>query len=198
MDYNQLKIQVAAWTHRTDLEPQMDVFTQLTEQSINDQLRSREMEIRLPVIFDDTFYDLPADYLAMRAMHIEVAGARRPLKQLPPQVLDTRYSRATGTPRAFAIHASQMEIRPGIEATNPYNGELSYYKRVDSIVTHSTNDILTTYPMIYLSGMMVAANVYFQDQAEVAIWNPIFMEAIGVANKQSQAGRYVLPTVTGA
>jgi len=195
MNYTELKQEVQDFTHRQDLTPKMDIFCQLSEAMINKDLRVLEMETRLDTTFTDTYVDLPDDFLEIRALHIESAGARIPLPQVTPQQLDQRYSRVTGRPRAYAVHGGQFEFRPGIEVANPYNGEISYFNSVATLVTNPTNDVLTKYPLLYLSAMLVQAYSYVQDNEEMQKWGSVYAEQVRQANKQAIGGRYLVPSI---
>lgn len=197
MDYNTLKDEVADWIHRSDLTAKMDIFIELAESQINKDLRVLEMEKRLEYTIDQTYMQLPDDYLEMRAFHIESGGKRRPIEQMSPQDLDKRYSHATGAPRAFTLHGTEMELRPGIEGSPlvTYPAELTYFARVPTIITNFTNTILVQYPMIYLFAVLVQANTYAQDELELQKYATLYGQQITQANKQAAGGRHVLPTV---
>ena len=153
------------------------------------------MEKRLSITFDDAFEDLPSDYLEIRALHVENDGARCPVKLYTPQQLDRMYSRATGTISGFAIHGGQMELRPAASVTATVDGELTYYARVPTLTSNATNDILTNFPLIYLSAMMVLVSKFLQDKEQEADWANMYDSQIKQANKSAQGGRYVTPQV---
>jgi len=136
-NYTELKAEVADFIHRNDLDGKMDTFCVLAESQINKDLRAMEMEVRAAYTFTDTFTDLPADYLEMRSLEVAITGARVPIPQFTPQQLDQLYSRAQGVPRAFAIQAGQIEIRPGVTAPETFEGELAYFARVPSLIDNA-------------------------------------------------------------
>ena len=193
--YTELKTEVADFAHRTDLTSKMDTFCILAEAVINKDLRTLDMETILSVTFNDAFYDLPSNYLEIRAIHIVNDGARVPIKSYTPQQLDALYSRATGTIAGFAIHGGQMELRPAAGASDTVDGEITYYKRVTTLTGTATNDILTKFPMIYLSSMMMQLYLYLQDDTELSKWASIYDSQIKQANKSAQGGRHYNPQV---
>ena len=193
--YTELKTEVADFSHRTDLTAKMDTFCVLAEAVINKDLRTLDMETILTVTFNDAFYDLPADYMEIRAIHLEKDGARVPILSLSPQQLDVMYSRATGTASAFAIHGGKLELRPAPSTTDTVDGDISYFARVSTLTSNATNDILTKFPMIYLSAMMLQVYLYLQDDEELTKWVSVYQTQITAANKSAQGGRYNLPQV---
>ncbi len=200
--YTELKLQVLNYSHRPDLVDDLEIILVLAETMIDKDVRVREMEKREVILVDDIFIDLPEDYLEMRAMHILAAGKRLPIPQLTPQQLDYRYNNATGKPQAYAIHAGQMEIRPGVINTGSplitYDLELSYFARVETLETAllGTNEILRKYPMIYLSAMLIQLYLLIQDDDEQVRWTQQYQSAVSVANGVSQKGRYNVPSVS--
>jgi len=193
--YTELKDEVGKFAHRSDLAARMDTFCQLAEGMINRDLRSQEMEKRESQTFNASFFDLPTDYLEMRALEMEISGARVPLRQVTPQVLDGTYSQSTGHPRAFTIVAGQLEFSPGIEASDPYTGELVYFAKVPTLTSNSTNDVLTATPMIYLAAMMVQVSIFTQDNDQLAIWTEAYTSQTASANSVATSGRYILPSI---
>ena len=194
-NYSELKTEVEAFSHRSDLTDKMDTFCLLAESVINKDLRTHDMEKRLSITFDDAFEDLPSDYLEIRALHVEDGNCRVPIKQYTPQQLDRLYSAATGTIGGFTIQGGQLELRPAASVTATVDGELTYFARVPTLVTNSTNDIFTNFPLIYLSSMLVQLSLYLQDEEEINRWSQMYDSQISEANKSSQGGRYLLPQV---
>ena len=201
--YAELKTEVADWAHRSDLTAKMDTFCQFAEQIINNGfelngrtvggLRSKEMVKRSSQSFNATFFALPSDYLEMIALEIEYSGGRVPIRQVSQQILDSTYSTATGNPRAFSIIGDEIEFRPGIDAASPYTGEITYYAAVPTLVTNSTNNILSATPMVYLAAMLLAVAIYLQDDEMAATWFNTLASYTKGANKT--AGQNVLPTI---
>ena len=202
--YTQLKQEVADFSHRDDLTSKMVTFCQLAEDIINNGyehpngkkipgLRSLEMEKRAAQSFNATFFDLPSDYLELKALEVEYSGRRNPLRQVSPQILDTTYSLSSGNPRAYSIHAGQIEFRPGIDPTSPYTGELIYFAQVPTLTSNSTNDVLDKLPSVYLQAMMLVLNVYLHDEEQRDVWFGFLNSTIRGANGK---GRYILPKVS--
>jgi len=192
--YTQLKSEVADWAHREDLTSKMDTFCQLAEGMINGTLRSKEMIKRADRNFAAAFTDLPADMLELIAIEVNISGHRAPLRQVSQQILDTTYSHSTGSPRAYAIIGSEIEIRPAPSDTT--TGEVTYYAEVETLTSGSqTNSVLEYWPMIYLAGMMIQLNIYLHDEEQTAIWVSAFEMQVKAANK-SNSNSYVLPQVS--
>jgi len=193
MDYTQLKSEVIDWSHRTDIDSKMDLFTELAESVINKDLRTIEMEKRTFITVDDAFVDLPDDYIELRALELELTGRRAVLKFFTPQQLDIITSNGSGNPYGYTIQGNQIEIRPAADSSAPISGEITYIAEVPTLVTNADNIILDKYPLIYLSAMMIQVYLYTQDAEELSKWTESYNSQIKMANKS--AGRYVLPQV---
>jgi hypothetical protein len=193
--YTQLKTDVTAFSHRNDLSGQMDTFVALAESVINKDLRVMEMEVIASMSFTDAFTALPTDYLETRDLYVDFSGARRSIELVPSKVLNGRYSRSSGSPRAYSIHGGKVELRPAPSVAEPATGEWSYIGKVPSLISNITNDVLDSYPLIYLAGMLVQVALFAQDDTELGKWVSVFDEQIRTANKVAGEGRYVRPSV---
>jgi len=66
----------------------------------------------------------------------------------------------------FTIEGTTLKIRP-IDGTNIV---LDYYQKIPSLVTNSTNWLMTNWPDAYLSGVLAEAYLYNKDPDNMAIW----------------------------
>lgn len=192
MSYTQLKADVTAFSHRTDLDSLMDSFTALAESVINKDLRVIEMEKVLAFSYTAQFNDLPADYLLIRSIEITGnQGEKTTINSVTPEQLD---SYTDSTTSVFCIQGGKLELFPVPDAATPLEGELVYYAKVPSLVSNATNDIQDNYPMLYLSAMMMQVHLYTQDE-EINKWSAVYDEQVRQANKTSDDGRYHLPAM---
>ncbi len=193
MDYTGLKSAVVGYSKRTDLDASMDLFTELAEATINKDLRALEMEKLSFITLTDTYLDLPTDYLGIRAMMVDGAPHKY---SIPLVSIEQLGGQDTGGNLAFfTVHGNQFEFRPGPTVEAPQDVELSYYARVPSLITESTNVILDDYPMIYLSAMLIQVYLYLQDDVEMGKWVQSFNSQVQAANKSAVGGRYLTAQV---
>ena len=188
--YTELKAEVTDFSHRSDLTAKMDTFTLLAEAVINKELRSVEMETSFDFSLDSNSIAIPADYMEMRYVTYDTTNH---IDSLPLNILDGRYQSTGGKPRGYSIAGDLIHIRPGGTVSDPVSMTLTYFKRVTSLTTAATNDILAAYPMIYLSAMMAQVYLYLQDDQELSKWVSIYDSQIKAANKGST--RAVRPRV---
>ncbi len=192
MSYTELKAQVKAYSHRTDLDPLMDTFTALAESVINKDLRVIELEKVTPIAYTQQYNDLPADYLLIRSIEIiGNQGQKTTINSVTPEQLDSYQNSLVS---AFCIQGGKVEISPIPDATNPLIGELVYYAKTPSIADNQTTIIQDNYPMVYLSALMTQVYLYTQDE-EIQKWASIYDDQVKQANKTSDEGRYHLPAM---
>jgi len=188
--YTELKAEVTDFSHRSDLATKMDTFTLLAEAVINKDLRSVEMEQITQFSLDADSIPLPDGYMKMRYV---MRDATTHLDNLPLNILQGRYDTTSGNPRGYSIAGDEIFFLPGGTVADPIAITLIYYKRVPTLTANTTNDILTIYPMIYLSAMMLQVYLYLQDDEELSKWAEIYKSQIAMANKSTSG--YVRPQV---
>lgn len=188
--YSELKTEVESFSHRSDLTAKMDTFCLLAESVINKDLRSVEMETSYDFNLDADSIATPTDYMEMRYVMYDTTNH---IESLPLNVLHGRYSTTSGNPRGYSIAGDLIWIKPGGSVADPVAMTLIYFKRLSTLTTAATNDILSAYPMVYLSAMMAQVYLYLQDDTELSKWSTIFDSQIKSANKGSS--RTVRPRV---
>ena len=186
MSYTNLKSDVAGFLHRTDLDGQMDTFVTLAEAMINEGLRGLENQTALDVSFSGKTYDLPADYLEVcnLSLDIDVQPSQVSLQQLSE-------IKQTGNPVAYAIHSGVIEW--SVDIVDAIDGTLIYVNQLPPLTANVTNDVLDKYPLLYLSAMLFYGFQYLQDDANADKWIQIYTSQLNSINKNS--GSYVLPQV---
>jgi len=189
--YTELKDSVTKWMHRTDtdLDNQMDTFSLLAESMINEGLECQVNETTLSVSFDDKHYTLPDDYIKAKA--VKLNNDRLPVNQVSLQQLGILQK--SGSPIAYAIHSGQLEWSVDIDPSAPIDGELIYYASVPPLSSNATNDVLDRYYLLYLSAMLIQANMFTQDDEQAGKWVQVYSSQLKQINKSK--GSYVNPQV---
>ena len=201
MSYTDLKKKVVAFSHRTDLDGEMDTFALLAESVMDEDLKTLEYEKKDRIFYVQAFNNLPDDYLSMRSIEISnpIKGCsptkeregKCALTQVTPEQLDS----CVGTGSYFTVQGCQIEISPAPSIENPLNGEMVYFARIPSLTKNETNKTLEKRPMLYLAAMMMQVYLFLQDDGEMAKWADIYTAQVKAANKTADDGRYHLPTM---
>lgn len=193
--YSDLKAAVQDWSHRNDVASRMDDFILIAEQEMYNNrvepLIVREQESRATADTTTTsrYVALPDGFNRMRRILIDdktIDSDQFELKFFPPEVLPI--SARTGAPSAFTV-TSQLEFDRVPDAV--YNIEMQYFGTPTPLSsTNATNDVLTNYPAIYLSGCLWALYQWAKDTESAVGAYDSFIGAIRGANKADIIGRY--------
>ena len=187
--YAELKTAVANWLNRDDLTSRIPEFITLGTSILNRDLRCQENEKRVTASISTEYFDLPTNFIQMRNIELDTSPRRR-LRVMSPEELDTLYpSATTGKPVAYAIHGSEVQVRPAPDAT--YTIYLTYFYKLTVFSDDTdTNDVLTTYPAIYLYASLVAASGFIQEDDRVGTWASLYEAELKSLNKSDKQGRY--------
>ena len=188
--YDELKVEIASWLHRTDIDGSIPTFIQFAEAHLNRKLRTTEMETRSQATADSEFTAVPDDYLQMREIHLEDAPDK-PLKYITPQELTFRdYEQYTGTPFAYTIVDSQIKLYPAPTVAAPVVLEIIYIQKIPALSdSNTTNWLLDSHPDLYFAASMLGAEAYIVNDKRLGIWKGIRDEVVGDLNNQANKTR---------
>lgn len=175
MDYANLKSHIAQTIGRSDLTTEIADTIAVLEQELSLTLRTAELQNTAILVQNiDGSYDLPDDFVEMIRVRVNDAD----VEQMNPQVADTAYS----TPVAFYTLGQLLHIR-----VIPDDGDevlIDYYKRVPALSdAEPTNDLLTRYPTLYVTGAMLYLKLLIQDLEEAQAYSERFNSLMEAVNK---------------
>lgn len=188
--YDNLKLEIIAWSHRGDIDTKVDTFINMAETAMfsNDDevLQIRGQETRSNATTSGQYLALPDDYHSMRAIRLVIPeNDQEVLYRTPTQM---KRQPGTGRPCFFTV-TSQIEFNR-VPDTN-YDIEIHYYAKPAPLSsTVATNEVLDSNPNIYLFGALTAVFAYATDTAEMQKYNALFQGSIKGANKLFKKGRY--------
>lgn len=136
---------------------------------------SRELKIRLledteqySISAGDTFIDLPDDYVSVESFEHDTdpydlvfCATRKDMK--------TRFPSSPGRPQAYVIIGKKIFFN--CESAGDYDLTLDYYKKLTALTdSATTNDILETYPDLYLYGSLKQSQLQIGDEKRLTMW----------------------------
>lgn len=193
--YANLKEAVQDWSHRTDVKSRMDDFILIAEQEMYNnrfealEVRSQEVKTSTDTIVGSKYIALPDGYESMRSILIDdksTDAEQYELTYKTPELL--RRHSTNGRPCEFTI-TNQIEFDRPADAI--YNIEIQHLAKVPALTAaNPTNDILTNYPSIYLSGCLWALYSWAKDPQSAEISYQKFISAIRGANDAARNGKY--------
>jgi hypothetical protein len=187
--YGGLVDAVGRWLKDTGLEDRITDFIALAEARFNRVLPVSARELTTTLSTTGEVLDLPADFSKARAAYLDT-DPRRPLEQVSPSVLRTRYGvQTTGVPQAYALIAGQMVLGPAPD--DEYDLILTYEATIPSLNSASQSNWLSVaHPDIYLYGTLVQAEAYLWNDERVTLWKVALDEAMAELIGSSNRNRY--------
>lgn len=154
---DELKTAIANWLHRDNLTARLDEFIALAEARFNRTLRVRGMEASLiSTALVDGAVSLPTAFLAFKELRFD----GDPSYTLEPKPLEWLRNQPTSADRPgyFAVTDTQVICWP---TSGSIQG--TYYRSLPSLVSNSTNWLLTKHPDLYLFTTLEEAAFYLRD-----------------------------------
>lgn len=193
MDFGTLKSRLLALIGRAPA----DVVYELVTADINNTMRLRVME-STTTLTEAASISLPSDFLEAVAVYRDT-DPRYALRPVSQHQLD-RAHQTSGIPATYTIVDGAMLLNPAPNGSE--NIELRYYAKLSDLSADTDeNDVLTTYPSIYVYGALAHHGALVRDP-QVATWFAAYEKAKAQAraddNKARFGGAPVRPTVTHA
>jgi len=191
--YSNLKLEIIDWSHRDDMDQDIDTFIDLAESEMyanqTEQLKIRDGEtlVAFATSTSDRFVALPTGFQSMRKVRIQIAdGESYEIEFRTPGQLNILSS--AGLPRFFTV-TSQIEMERISDQV--YAGEFQYFQEFTALSAAApSNTVLTNHPNIYLFGALWALKLKAEQADEAAEYYQRFISAIVGANDKAKEGRY--------
>jgi hypothetical protein len=184
-NYTELQAAIASWHHRD--VTQIPDFIALAEVRINNLFEARmsEVDVALTATVSSRYITLPAGYKAQDALWLTTYDPRREVKYLTPEDLPVD-DNSNGRPYFYTIDGSSIAFDRPADIAYTYTFR---YKKKFNIASTTTNDVLTTYPDVYLFASLVEACLFSRD--DPAIFEQRFQSAVENAQiSESKNKRY--------
>jgi len=181
MTFATLKSRVAAILGRSP----NDVVYEMVTADINTELRLKTMESTTTLVEATGNIALPADFLEVVDIYRDV-DPRTSLRPATTQSIN-RTSVSSGTPSVYAIVDGFLILNPQPNAS--VNMPLRYIASLADLSADSdTNDVMTTYPSIYVYGAMAHHAALVGDE-RIALWKGAYESAKVAAQTASIKSR---------
>ncbi len=173
MNFGTLKSRILAIIGRAPA----DVCYELVTADINQELRLAVME-KTTTLVEAASVTLPADFLEVVSIYRDV-NPRTTLEPMTPQSMQ-RLHTTSGTPANYSIvdDAGTKKLLLTPEPSGSENIELRYFASfADLSADGDENDILTTYPSVYVYGALTHHALLTQDMEKAQGWGLVYEKA---------------------
>jgi hypothetical protein len=173
--YTELKSTIADYLARSDLTTQIPDFICLAEERLRRDLRIRQMlkVATATTTADDSTVSLPADFLAMKDIHLDTNPVR--VLQFQPTSNFFRNARSTdkGVPTMYTLLGSEFQFAP-IPDTAYTVRMVYYYKPTLLSDSNPSNLFLANCPDLLLYGALAEAEPYLMNDERLATWSALY------------------------
>lgn len=189
--FDNLKKEVADYSHRNDMGTRLDTFIQLAENAMYSNgiqpLKVRSMEIVSTAATAGQYVELPPNFESARSVRLVLGDNSGELRYQAPEQLFKQP--ATGKPLFYTIVGNEIQF--GRVPDSDYTLEIQYFRKADPLTAiNQTNEILTNHPQIYLFGALAMLFSFTQDTEQESSYTLKFVGAIQGANQADKKGRY--------
>lgn len=199
--FSDLKDAIADWMVKasdTTFTGRAEDFVTLCEADISAELRVPELERRGQAQMQTSREFVPPDFMQARTVSLMHLSGRRTelIFKSPDQMVqfnENNYSVAT-VPRYYTIMGRELwflpEPSPRSDGT-PQEFELLYYAKIQPLTNSApTNEVLETYPHVYLYGCLRHAATFILDNKAANDYAQKFRTAIETANREGAKSRW--------
>lgn len=155
----------------------------------SEALRVRAMEATADVTVDAQAVALPAGYLAMRRIYLDLSPVGK-LDFFPPMDFWAKHvSSEGGQPSAFTIEGENLVFGPVPDGT--YTAKVLYWKAFPFPATDTaSNWLMANVPGLYLYGALVEAACVIQDDEQLARYGPMYAGALNGLVRADRRDRF--------
>lgn len=192
--FTELKTLISGYLQQDDLSDSvLTDLVRLAEERMDVELRVRQMQ------GEDTGNNVPGTgKIALPSGFVETASfvinrdnGWPEMEHRPPnEFFAHEFRNSLGAPRIYTEWNGNLEVLPIPDGSYVY--EHRYYSEIPRLnaTTQTTNDILTTYPRLYLFAALAEAEPYLVNDARVATWEGKYDRALSAVNGADMRRRY--------
>jgi len=191
-DYATLQTTIANYLARNDLTATIPEFIRLAEDRLSRDLRIRQMLQIATTSFTSTTstVEIPADFLAMRDIHISTTNPIRTVTfQSPSNFYRNTRATSSGIPVFYTAIGSQFQFAPIPD--NNYTLQMLYYVKPPYMSsTVSSNLWLANTPDLLLYAALGEAEPFLMNDERLATWSAMYDRGVNSLSKSDDEGEF--------
>lgn len=187
-NYSTLQTAIKNWLDNAELDSYIPDFITLGENDIWEELRVPEMEDITTITSTGQTIGLPSDWVNVRRVDVKQTYYYN-IQYVNEETLIRKDDTSSGRPTHFSI------IGNNIHLNRPCSGfvfRVSYFKKMASLASTSTNDVLSNHPNLYLYSALKHAAPFLTEDPRIQTWESLYRQHLTIAN-QSAMNRYSGP-----
>jgi len=173
--YSALKTKIAEYLARSDLDTQIPDFIRLAEERLRRDLRIRQMlkVATATTTAGDSTVALPADFLAMKDLHLDTNPVRVLQFQNTSNFFRNARTTDRGVPTMYTLLGTEFQFAP--KPDSAYTLRMVYYYKPDFLSDATPSNLfLANCPDLLLYGALAEAEPYLMNDERLATWSALY------------------------
>jgi hypothetical protein len=172
--YTNIKTATLNWMKVSDItvgSSVIDDWIGLMENDVSRDLRVRPMETQTAIGITSGYIPHPADWRGWKTLKISSSGTDYALQPYAEEQAVRLFDGETNAlPLGYVVRGSRTYVHPG--ASGSYSSvDTVYYAAIPGLSSSNTSNwLLTSYPKVYLAGMLAYGYWYYRDSKQYAEW----------------------------
>ena len=189
--YSALKTKIAEYLARSDLDTQIPDFIRLAEERLRRDLRIRQMlkVATATTTAGDSTVSLPADFLAMKDLHIDTNPVRVLQFQNTSNFFRNARTTDRGVPTMYTLLGSEFQFAPLPDTA--YTLRMVYYYKPDFLSdSNASNLFLANCPDLLLYGALAEAETYLMNDERLQVWAALYDRSLSSLRASDDDSEY--------
>ena len=171
----------------------LDTLIALTDAELRRELRILPMEKSQAFTLTSDRLVVPARFLSVKLLYLEVHGRKRPLRPSTlDQLVDEYGCRDLAPPVVYALEGVEDQLPVLVFGPTPdasYTGRLVFMANPALLDDADFNDILLDQPDLYVYGTLTHAEAYIKNAERTAVWGALYGRALESAKASDTRDR---------
>lgn len=189
MDYTGLIAQVVDTLGGQITTAQAAALLPFVEARFNRTINSPQREVTAYTVPTGDI-QIPTDCWQLRDVWLD-GSPPVTLEQTAPDEARRLYGNATGSPQAYVVSGSTIDLWPTPTSTSTDTVYIRYQQTIPALsATQTTNWLLASHPDIYYYSLLLQAEAYIVNDERLSVWKAALDEALAELAKLSGKQRY--------
>jgi hypothetical protein len=188
MDYTGLLAQVVDTLGGQITTTQAAALMPFVEARFNRTINSPQREVTAYAV-PTSDITIPSDCWQIRDVWLDGTPPTT-LEQMAPDEARRLYGQQTGSPVAYVITGTTIDLWPTPGASSTDEVYMRYQAAIPSLASNGTNWLILGHPDIYYYSLLLQAEAYIVNDERLGVWKSALDEALAELNKLSAKQRY--------